>query len=167
MRFYQSLDSLPIVGVFVALTIVAVIMSEGGYRFGRWWQNRTPDEKEGPTAMIVGSLLALMGFLLAITMGMASDRFDKRRELVLAEANSIGTTYLRAGYLPDPASSEIRELLREYVPLRIAETNDLEERPRENRTIERAPCEALVHRRGVGPHHARIGRSGLVYRFTE
>jgi hypothetical protein len=127
MSFYQSLDSLPIVGVFVALTIVAVIMSEGGYRFGRWWQNRTPDEKEGPTAMIVGSLLALMGFLLAITMGMASDRFDKRRELVLAEANSIGTTYLRAGYLPDPASSEIRELLREYVPWRIAETNDLEE----------------------------------------
>ncbi len=66
--------------------------------------------------MIVGSLLALMGFLLAITMGMASDRFDTRRGLVLAEANSVGTTYLRAGYLPEPASSEIRDLLREYVP---------------------------------------------------
>jgi hypothetical protein len=42
---------------------------------------------------------------------------------VLAEANSIGTTYLRAGYLPEPASSEIQDLLREYVPLRIG-TND-------------------------------------------
>ncbi len=128
MRFYQLLDSLPIVGVFLAFTIVAAIISEGGYRLGHWWQNRNPDEKEGPTTMIVGSLLALMGFLLAITMGMASDRFDKRREFVLAEANSVGTTYLRAGYLPQPASSEIRELLREYVPLRIAETYDLEER---------------------------------------
>ena len=125
MRYYQLLDSLPIVGVFVAFTIVALLTYEAGYRHGRWWQRRTPVEKEGPTAMIVGSLLALMGFLLAITMGMASDRFDKRRGLVLAEANSVGTTYLRAGYLPEPASSEIRDLLREYVSLRIVESNDL------------------------------------------
>jgi hypothetical protein len=69
--------------------------------------------------MLVGSLLALMAFMLAVTMGMASDRFDQRRGLVLAEANSIGTTYLRAGYLPEPTSSETRELLRAYVPLRI------------------------------------------------
>ena len=48
-------------------------------------------------------------------MGMASDRFDARRGIVLDESNSIGTTYLRAGYLPEPASSQIRELLREYV----------------------------------------------------
>jgi hypothetical protein len=47
---------------------------------------------------------------------------------VLAEANAIETTYLRAGYLPEPASDEIRELLREYVPLRIrhSTTTDLE-----------------------------------------
>jgi hypothetical protein len=67
-----------------------------------------------------------MAFLLAISMGMAAERFDTRRGLVLAEANSLGTTYLRAGYLPEPASSEIRDLLREYVPLRIV-TNDLAE----------------------------------------
>jgi hypothetical protein len=126
MLFQQALDSLPIVSLFVAFGIVALITSEGGYRLGRWWQERTPDEKEGPTSMIVGSLLALMAFLLAISMGMAAERFDTRRGLVLAEANSLGTTYLRAGYLPEPASSEIRDLLREYVPLRIV-TNDLAE----------------------------------------
>jgi hypothetical protein len=54
-----------------------------------------------------------------VTMGMASDRFDTRRGLVLEEANSVGTTFLRAGYLGEPAASESRELLREYVPLRI------------------------------------------------
>ena len=82
MGFQQLLDSMPI-GVFVVFTIVALIVSEAGYRHGRWWQERTPDEREGPTAMIVGSLLALMAFLLAIAMGMASDRFDTRRGLVL------------------------------------------------------------------------------------
>jgi hypothetical protein len=120
----EFLDSLPVGGVFASFALLALILYEVGYRIGRWWQERTPDEKEGPTGMIVGSLLALMAFLLAITMGMASDRFDARRGFVLAEANSVGTTYLRAGYLPEPASSESRDLLIEYVPLRIA-TDDL------------------------------------------
>jgi len=124
MRFQQLIDSIPILGVYLAFVIAALIISEVGYRHGRWWQERTPDEREGPTAMIVGSLLALMAFLLAISMGMASDHFDARRAIVLAEANSVGTTYLRAGYLPEPASSKIQNLLREYVPLRIV-TNDL------------------------------------------
>jgi hypothetical protein len=69
--------------------------------------------------MIVGSILALLAFLLAVTMGMASDRFDTRRGLVLDEANAIGTTYLRAGYLPQPYAAASQKLLREYVPLRI------------------------------------------------
>ena len=126
MSFQESLDALPIAGVFLAFAVVALIVYEVGFRFGRWWQGRTPEEVEGPTGVLVGSLLALMAFLLAITMGMASDRYDTRRGLVLAESNSIGTTYLRAGYLPEPVASRSRELLREYVPLRIS-VNDLEE----------------------------------------
>jgi hypothetical protein len=124
MRFQYFVDSLSIVVFFVAFSIVPLITSEFGYRLGRWWQMRTPEEKEGPTSMIVGSLLALMAFLLAITMGMASDRFDARRSLVLTEANSVGTTYLRAGCLSEPASSKIRALIRDYAPLRIV-TGDL------------------------------------------
>jgi hypothetical protein len=125
MPYNQLLDSVPILGLFVMFAVIGFITSESGYRLGRWWQQNTPDEKEGPTSMIVGAILALLGFLLAITMGMASDRFDARRGLVLNEANSVGTTYLRAGYLPEPASSEIKNLLREYVPLRIVDTNNL------------------------------------------
>jgi hypothetical protein len=48
----------------------------------------------------------------------------------------VGTTYLRAGYLPEPASSEIRDLIRQYVPLRIV-TDDLAEvRVRIARSVE-------------------------------
>jgi hypothetical protein len=119
----QLLDSLSIVGVFVAFALVTMACYEGGFRLGRWWQERMPGEQEGPTGMLVGSILALQAFLLAVTIGMASDRFDARRAIVLNEANAIGTTYLRAGYLPEPASSEVRTLLREYVPLRIVLTD--------------------------------------------
>jgi hypothetical protein len=123
MPTIQLLDSLPIVGVFVAFAVFTMLVYEVGFRVGRWWQDREPGEQEGPTGLLVGSILALLAFLLAVTMGMASDRFDARRGVVLDEANSIGTTYLRAGYLPEPASTQIRELLREYVPLRIVVTD--------------------------------------------
>jgi len=69
--------------------------------------------------MLVGSILALMAFLLAVTMGMASDRFDARRGLVLADANAIGTAYLQADYLPEADAEAMKELLREYLELRI------------------------------------------------
>jgi hypothetical protein len=115
----QLLDPIPIAAVVILIAAVLLLAFEAGFRIGRWWQEKTPDEKEGPTNMLVGSLLALMAFLLAVTMGMASDRFDSRRALVLDEANAIGTTYLRAGYLPAPYAADSQELLREYVPLRI------------------------------------------------
>src|SRR6476660_91376 len=111
------LDPIPVAGVFVLFAILCLIAYEVGFRVGRWHQNRTPDEKEGPAGTLVGSLLALMAFLLAITIGMASDRFDNRRALVVEESNAIGTAYLRAGYLPQPASEQSREILRQYAPL--------------------------------------------------
>jgi hypothetical protein len=120
----QLLDPLPIVLLFAAFAVISLLFYEAGFRLGRWWQDRTPGEQEGPTGMLVGSILALLAFLLAVTMGTAADRFDARRALVLQESNAIGTAYLRAGYLPEPASDQLRELFREYVPLRILDPGD-------------------------------------------
>jgi hypothetical protein len=116
----NPLEDVPVLLIFATFAAVSFIAYEVGFQIGHWYQARTPGVQEGPTGVLVGSLLALLAFLLAITMGMASDRFDTRRGLVLEEANAMQTTYLRAGYLPEPASGEIRNLLREYVPLRIA-----------------------------------------------
>src|SRR6185437_8902379 len=110
----QLFDALPIPAFFILFALISLACYEGGFRLGRWWQERMPGEQEGPTGVLVGSLLALMAFLLAVTMSMASDRFDARRALVLAEANAIGQTYLQADYLPQPATDQMRELLREY-----------------------------------------------------
>ena len=115
----QLLDQVPTWLAPLLFAGAALLCYEVGFRVGRWYQRRTPGEQEGPTDMLVGSLLALMAFLLAVTMGMASDRFDARRGLVLAEANAIAAAYLKADYLPDPAAGQLKGLLREYVPLRI------------------------------------------------
>ena len=113
------LDAVPIPLLFILLAAVAYAIHEGGYRLGLHRERLAPDEKDGPTGLLVGAILALMGFLLATTTAMAADRFDGRRALVVEEANAIETTYLQAGYLDEPAAIEVRNLLRVYAPLRI------------------------------------------------
>ena len=120
MGSQQPLDQIPVFLFLVLFALANLVAYEVGFRLGTWSKERDPDGEEGATGLIVGSIIGLMAFLLAITMGMAGDRFDTRRGLVLAETNAIGTTYLRAGYLSEPASSDSQALLREYVPLRIA-----------------------------------------------
>ena len=69
--------------------------------------------------MLVGSLLGLMAFVLAITLGLATDRHDARRGLVVAEATALATAYQRADYLPAAEAAQLKALLRAYVPVRI------------------------------------------------
>ena len=74
----QPLDHIPLLGVFIACIGITLLFYELGYRIGRWREQRSTGEISGPTGMIVGSILALMAFLLAIATGMAADRFDAR-----------------------------------------------------------------------------------------
>jgi hypothetical protein len=115
----QPLDQLPVLVILTLFVLATIACYEIGFRLGRWRTTRGGDSDSGPSGVLVGSLLALMAFLLAITTGMAAERFNARRTVVLTEANAIGTTWLRAGYLPEPASTETRYLLREYTPLRV------------------------------------------------
>src|SRR5690348_10734501 len=94
------LDHLPLWGLFGATVAVVLLSIEGGYRLGQSRRRRSEDEKEGPVGAIVGATLGLLGFILAFTFGLAASRFDARRQIVVEEANDIGTTYLRAGLLP-------------------------------------------------------------------
>jgi hypothetical protein len=56
---------------------------------------------------------------LAFTFGLAASRFETRRQVFLDEVNAIGTAYLRAALLPETDRTETRELLREYVDVRL------------------------------------------------
>jgi len=118
MRGEPFLDVLPIWGVFLCTLLLVLLSVEGGYRLGRRRHQRSPEEKEGPVGAMVGATLGLLAFLLAFTFGLAASRFDARREVVLDEANAIGTTYLRAAMLPGHRD-ELRALLREYVDVRL------------------------------------------------
>ena len=118
MESNGPLDALPLWGVFVAILVVVLLSVECGYRLGRYRRNRHEQEKETPVGTMVGATLGLLAFILAFTFGLAAARFDTRRQVLLDEANAIGTTYLRAGMLPE-RREEIRALLRNYVDTRL------------------------------------------------
>lgn len=67
---------------------------------------------------MVAATLGLLAFILAFTFGLAANRFDTRRQLLLDEANALGTTYLRAAMLTE-RGEEMRALLRRYVDARL------------------------------------------------
>jgi hypothetical protein len=113
----EPLDVLPLWGLFIAILAVVLLSVEVGYRVGRYRASRV-EEKETPVGEMVAATLGLLAFILAFTFGLAATRFDTRRQLLLDEANAIGTTYLRAAMLPEKGA-EIRLLLRDYVDARL------------------------------------------------
>ena len=78
---------------------------------------RTAHHHEHITGLREG-LFVLLGLLLGFTVAIVLPRFDSRRQLVIDEANAIGTTLLRAEILPEPQRGKTLELLREYVVVR-------------------------------------------------
>ena len=113
----EFLDKVPYWVVFVGYLILFTLSIEAGFRLGRW---RGPsadvlaESRKAQAGTVLGAMLALVGFLVAFTFGMAGSQYDARRKLVIDEANAIGTTYLRAAHMPEPHRSNIRQLLREY-----------------------------------------------------
>lgn len=69
---------------------------------------------------VQAATLTLMALIVGFTFSMAVTRYDLRKTLEEAEANAIGTEYLRADLLPADAASRTRELLQKYLDLRIA-----------------------------------------------
>jgi hypothetical protein len=119
-------DQLPLWAVFVGIVCILFGGAEIGFGLGKWQKRRSQVEEEGINT-ILGAALGLLAFMLAFSFGMAGSTHAVRKAAVLEEANAIGTAYLRAQLLPEPHSSEIQGLLREYVDVRIkaAQSQDM------------------------------------------
>ena len=97
------------------LLLVAYI----GYRLGLRLHAAADQAREYQIGAVQAAVLGMLGLLLGFTFSMGVERYDRRRELVLQDANTIGTTWLRASLLPEGYRQAVRDLLREYVDLRI------------------------------------------------
>ena len=104
--------------VFAVLVILLVGLSELAWRMGIA-SSRKKSEADKDSGTVRSAILALLGLLLGFSFAIAGAQHEARRELLVKEANSIGTTARRAELLPQSHASNVVQLLREYVPLRI------------------------------------------------
>lgn len=94
-------------------------MAELGHRTGLGLYQTKDEARRSLVGGVQAAVLGLLALLLGFTFSMAVNRYETRRDLVLKEANAIGTSWLRAGLLPEPHRAPVKELLRRYVDVRL------------------------------------------------
>jgi hypothetical protein len=111
-----------VLGLLLFLGLTAAC--EGGYRFGLWRRGRMSkaEDEVTSTSTITAGMLALLAFLLGLTINFAQNRFEARRELVAVEANAIGTAWLRARLVGGPDGEALAAQIADYAKTRLAFT---------------------------------------------
>ena len=69
--------------------------------------------------VILAATLTLLGLIIGFSFSMAINRYDQRKNYEEAEANAIGTEYLRADLLPAADAARVRALLLSYLDQRV------------------------------------------------
>lgn len=115
----RGLDRVPLWVAFVFMVLIALLAIESGFWFGKRGHDVRESQREPPIATVVGAVLGMMAFVIALTFGSASTRFDARKAALLEDVTAIQTAYLRADLLPEPHRTTIRSLLRDYVQVRV------------------------------------------------
>jgi len=110
------LDS-PII-VFIVSLIAQWLAAYVGDFSGRGRPIRT-DERED-LDIVEAATLTLLALIIGFSFSMAVTRYDLRKNYEEAEANAIGTEYVRADLLPTTDAASVRELLQRYLDQRIA-----------------------------------------------
>jgi hypothetical protein len=102
-------------GLFVGM----LVLLETGRRVGSKRRSEDPDGAHKGFGVVEGAVFSLLGLLLAFTFSGAATRFDGRRQMIVEEANDIGTAYQRIDLLSEPAQPALRDLFRQYVDARL------------------------------------------------
>jgi len=84
------------------------------------------EDERDDFGVVIPATLTLLGLIIGFSFSLATNRYDQRKNYEEAEANAIGTEYMRADLLSPPDSARVRELLRKYLDQRILfyETRD-------------------------------------------
>ena len=102
------------VASFVSLCISA-------YAGGLIRERHRPLEKDDreDLGVVQAAAVTLLSLLIGFSFSMAISRYDQRKNFEEAEANAIGTEYVRADVLPEADAAKVRTLLKSYLDQRI------------------------------------------------
>lgn len=116
----------------LALSLVLLWLSMRIGVFFRQRRRGPDDETREEFGVIVAANLTLLALIIGFTFSMAISRYDERQNYEEAEANAIGTEYVRADLLPLTDAVKLRALLKDYLDqrLRFYQNRDESERLR-------------------------------------
>jgi hypothetical protein len=120
----ETLYSIPAWQIALGLFALMVVAAKGGRALGRRGGRGAEEGPGGIFMSVMGAVLGLLSLLLGFSYSMAASRYDHHKQLLVHETNAFGTSYLRAGLLADPAESEMRDLLRSLVEVRLTQHDD-------------------------------------------
>ncbi|MEM9846094.1 MAG: hypothetical protein AAF965_14935, partial [Pseudomonadota bacterium] len=105
--------------LIVALPTTAVIgfLTGRNRRNARLAAGKNVDHVTGETTL--AAILALLGLLLAFSFGNALSVAQERKSALFDEAAAIGTAFLRADFVPDPARADLQKALLAYAKTRV------------------------------------------------
>ena len=85
-------------------------------RNSRW---RLSEVDRDDFGVILTASLTLLGLIIGFSFSMTIDRYDQRKNYEEAEANAIGTEYVRADLLPEASGQKVKMLLKSYAQQRL------------------------------------------------
>lgn len=104
------------------LLAAVLVLLEVGRRFGLHQRKAEPGGEKPGTGAVEGAVFAMLGLLVAFTFAGAADRFETRRQLIVDEANALGTAWMRVDLVgEDTAKNDLRANLQQYADARIDE----------------------------------------------
>jgi hypothetical protein len=112
---FTSFVLLVALGLFVGM----VVLLEVGRRIGIHRLRKDPEGAREGVGAAEGAIFALLGLLIAFTFSGAAARFDQRRNLIVEEANAIGTAYLRVDMVAPDLQPALRDTFRRYLTARL------------------------------------------------
>ena len=119
MLEFSLLYNLPLWVVGLIFIVVLAIALEFGFRVGLTRREHWKDADSGGGAVVLTSMFAVMGLVLAFTYASGVSRFDARKNAVLIEANALGTAFHRADLVAEPGRTELRMTLLDYARSRV------------------------------------------------
>lgn len=122
--------------IALILLVVLAVTSELAYRVGRRQRRANSEPTRAEILGIHAGILGLLSLLLGFTFAMALSRFEFRKEMVVLEANAIGTAALRAQFLPAVNDSTTRALFRDYVAIRLESVLESEQQSAERQQLD-------------------------------
>lgn len=123
--------------LILVLLVIIVGSSLAGLLVGRSRREHHHGLRES-SGVLQGALLGFMGLVLAFGLSLALGRYEDRRAAVVDDANTIGTTYLRAQTLSEPVRSRSLPLLVAYTDAEIRLTDEMSGSELAEETVARA-----------------------------